>query len=159
MKKGNPVWVFAIIAIFILAILNIVFSIRISETSQSLIELEDATTNTNFTKKITLQGNCPDSIGGNDQAYLRIKYFYSDFCPWCQREEPILQKIVQENGNLFYIEWFNINSCSDDVKKYKIGGVPTFIFSTSDEKKEYSHYGFIYEDDLRKLICDVTGGC
>ena len=161
MKKSDPIWVFAIIAVFIFLILDIVFNIKISETKKSLNQLNNTNNmiEVNFTKKINLQGNCPDSSGGNYQSYLRIKYFYSDFCPWCVREEPILQRLVSDYGNLFYIGWFNINACYNETERYKVGGVPTFIFSTYGEDKEYSHYGFIYEEDLKKLICDVTGGC
>ena len=157
MRKSNFVWIFAITVIFILLVLNFVFSIKISETKESLVDLNSTEVGVDFAKTAA-QSECPDSFGGNEQSYLRIKYFYSDFCPWCKREEPILQKLVSEYGNLVYIEWININSCSEDVDKYKIGGVPTFVFSASDEK-EYSHYGFIYENDLKKLICDVSGGC
>ncbi len=159
MKKSSSVWIFAVTAIFIFLILNIVFSTKISETKKSLIELNNTEVGINFTKKIGLQGECPDSVGGNNDSYLKVKYFYSPFCPWCKREEPILQKLVREHGNLFYIEWFNINRCPEIADKYKVSGVPTSVFSTSDENKEYSHYGFIYENDLKKLICDVTGGC
>jgi thiol-disulfide isomerase/thioredoxin len=159
MKKSNLVWIFAIITIFILLVLNFVFSTKIQETKQKLVDLNSTEVDINFAKKKTLQSKCPDSAGGNKQSYLQIKYFYSEYCPWCKKQEPILQKLISEYGNLIYIEWFNINSCPEDADKYKVSGVPTTVFRTSDEKKEYSHYGFIYEEDLRKLICDVTGGC
>ena len=158
MKKSNPIWVFAITSIFIFLILNIVFSMKISETKTSLISLNNTEFSVAFAKR-SLQSNCPDSAGGNNQSYLKIKYFYSDYCSWCKKEEPILQRIINEYGDLVYIEWFNIRSCPQEVNKYKVSGVPTFVFSTSDEKEEYSHYGYIYENDLKKLICDVTGGC
>jgi|SRR3989339_1054712 len=158
MRKSNLLWIFAIAAIFVFLILNVVFSVRISETRKSLTNLRGKAS-FNFTTKIELQSSCPDSVGGNNESYLRIKYFYSDYCPWCRKEEPILQKLVMEHGDWFYLEWFNIGSCDKDVDKYKVSGVPTFIFSTADEQKEYSHYGFIYENDLEKLICDVSGGC
>ncbi len=114
-----------------------------------------------FTKKIESNKNdCPNAIGGNEDAYLRIKYFTSPFCPWCIREESILKELLKEHGNLFNIRWYDVNSCREEVEKYKVGGVPTFVFSTSDEEeKEYSHYGFIYKEDLKELICNVTGSC
>jgi thiol-disulfide isomerase/thioredoxin len=158
MKKTSPLWVFAIVVIFILIILNLVFSIRISETKKSISELNNSV-DFNFSKKITLQNKCPDSFGGNDKAYLRIKYFYTDYCPWCKKQEPILQKMISEYGHLVYIEWFNTLHCKEVASNYSVSGVPTLVFSTYDENKEYSHYGFTSEKDLKKLICDVTGGC
>lgn len=156
-RKSNPIWIFAIITIFVLLILNIAFSTKILETKKSLINLETKS-DFNFTK-IALQSKCPDSAGGDINSYLRIKYFYSDYCAWCKKEDPILQKLVSEYGHSIYIEWFNIAYCPEETDKYSVSGVPTFIFSTSDANNEYSHYGFIYEKDLKKLICDVVGEC
>lgn len=158
MKKNSSLWAFAIIAIFIFVVLNLVFSMKIFETKKSLTEL-NSSIDVNSTKKITLQSKCPDSSGGDNKAYLRIKYFYTDYCPWCKKQEPILQKMVSEYGHLIYIEWFNTLHCPEVAGNYSISGVPTLVFSTSDKNKEYSHYGFIYEKDLKKLICEVTGGC
>ncbi len=116
-------------------------------------------TNLSFKEKTETREKCPDSEGGYETAFLQIKYFYSNFCPWCKREEPILQRMVKNYGNLVYIGWYNINACPELVNKYKVSGVPTFVFSTADNQTEYSHYGFIYEKDLMKLMCDVTRGC
>ena len=86
---------------FIFVVLNAVFSLKIAEIKGSLAELS-VEADFNFSKK-GLQSKCPDSAGGDDQSYLRIKYFYSDYCPWCKREEPILQKLTRNYGNLIYI--------------------------------------------------------
>lgn len=157
--KSSPLWIAASSAIFIFLILNTAFTLRISEVKKDLVIFNSTKTDVNFTKKAVLQTKCPDSAAGNNQSYLKIKYFYSGFCPWCRKEEPVLQRIIEGYGNLVYIEWFDVNSCKEDTDKYKLKGVPTFVFSTSDEKNEYAHYGFIYEEDLKKLVCDVTGGC
>jgi thiol-disulfide isomerase/thioredoxin len=157
MKKDNPIWIITIVIIFLLVVLNIVFSTKINEIKD--YQINSSNQEVNISKKINLPTTCPDSSGGNSGSYLRIKYFYSDYCPWCRKEEPILKELVAADGNLVYIEWINIDSCHNETVKYNVGGVPTFVFSTSDGEKEYSHYGFIYKKDLRKLICDVTGGC
>ena len=157
MKKSNPLWILAILSIFVLIILNIVMSLRISEQKEKIT--------INISKNLSSQGKietgeeCPDAYGGFDESLLQVKYFYSRFCPWCIREEPILQRLVKDYGALIYIEWYNINDCQELVNKYKVGGVPTSVFSTYNNQTEYSHYGFIYEEDLMKLMCDVSGGC
>jgi len=157
-KRGNNfLWSLAVIAIFVLIILNLVMFDKENEYDKKLTLLENST--------IDLFGKtdtgiiCPDAEGGVKDALLQIKYFYSDFCPWCQREESVLQKIIKDYGDLVHIEWYGLSDCSELVKKYKVSGVPTFVFSTYYDKTEYSYYGFIYEEDLIKLICDVTGGC
>ena len=157
MKKNNPLWILAIIAIFVLVILNTVISIKKYEyskkyeSSKELISVKQGKTDTGK--------NCPDAEAGFDSAFLQVKYFYSVYCPWCDREEPILQKLAENYSNLIYITWYNIEDCQELVDKYRVSGVPTFVFSTYGNYSEYTHYGFIYEKDLTKLVCDVTGGC
>ena len=159
MKKNNPIWILAIIAIFLLVILNLVFSIKSSDYKEKLNSLgADNPINVSLEKTETGE-ECPDAKGGSENAFLQIKYFYSKFCPWCVREEPILQKIAKEYGNIAHIEWFDINNCPEITGKYEVSGVPTLVFSTINNQTEYSHYGFVYEKDLMKLMCDVTGGC
>ena len=160
MKKSNPLWILAVIFVSLLLIFNVVLFIKKSEHVEKLNSFEiNNPTNTFFKGKIETEGKCPNAGGGLEKAFLQIKYFYSDFCPWCKKEEPILQKLVKNYGNLVHIGWYNINNCPNLIEKYKVSGVPTLIFSTTNNLAEYSHYGFTYEKDLIKLVCDVTGGC
>lgn len=150
-----------IIAIILVLIVNIVLAFKIVEYKGLIkYQVSNFTSNTNFTKKIELnKKDCPDAIGGNPNAYLKMKYFYTPFCPWCRKEEPILRELLAEKGLLFSLGWYDLRYCSEEVEKYKVSGVPTFVFSTYNSTKEYTHYGFIYKEDLNKLICNVTGGC
>lgn len=160
MKKSNPLWILALSVVFILIILNIVMSMKISEYEEKVNHSDtNLQENFSFKGKSETGEECPDAKGGLENAFLQVKYFYSSFCPWCAREEPILQKLVKNYGNLIHIKWYNINNCPDSVEKYKVNGVPTFVFSTTTNQTEYSHYGFIYEKDLMKLLCNITGGC
>lgn len=157
MRKNNPLWILAILLIFILVIFNIVMSMKISEHNNKI--------NINISRNLSSQGKietgekCPDAYGGFDESPLQIKYFYSQFCPWCIKEEPILQKLVKDYGTIVRIKWYNINECPELVKKYKVSGVPTLIFNVVNNQTEYSHYGFVPEKDIMKLVCDVTGEC
>lgn len=152
--KNKPFWIFGVVAISLLIILNFAMTVRVGEYEK---ELENH--NMSFPGKITTSDNCPDSTGGTNNSFLQVKYFYSKFCAWCKKEEPILQRLVENYANLIHIEWYDINKCPEMVDKYKVSGVPTFIFSTYENNTEYSRYGFIYEKDLMKLMCDVTKGC
>lgn len=158
MKKSNPVWILVIIIVFLLLVINIVFFVKIKEHTETLSDL-NSSINVIFMPKTETGEKCPDAEGGMGEAFLQVKYFYSEYCPWCKKEEPILQKMIDEYGNLVHIGWYNLNDCPKLVKQYEVGGVPTLVFSTTENPTEYSHYGFVYENDLKKLICDVTGGC
>lgn len=160
MNKSSPLWILAIVLVFVIIILNLVMAMRISEQKEKLSNLRiNKSINSSFEEKIKTKEKCPDAKGGSENAYLHVKYFYSKFCPWCIKEEPILQKIVKNYGDHIHVIWYNINNCPELVEKYKVSGVPTFIFSTFNNQTEYSHYGFIPEEDLMKLMCDVTGVC
>ena len=158
MNKSNPIWVVLIVVMLFFLIFNIVLSSKISEYNEKMETLNQSNSTSIEAKKETAE-NCPDATGGLGDAFLRIKYFYSKYCPWCVKEEPILQDLVQNHGNLVSIGWYDINECPELVDKYKIGGVPSFVFSTIDNETEYSHYGFIPEEDIIKLTCDVNGAC
>jgi len=160
MKKSNPLWISAIMLIFITIIANTIMSTRISEYKEELDSIADnSTKNISFEGKVKTNEPCPDAKGGLDSAVLQVKYFYSKFCAWCMKEEPILQRLVKNQGNLVNIKWYNVRSCPELAAKYRISGVPTFVFSTPNNQTEYSHYGFIYEKDLKSMVCDVSGGC
>ncbi len=139
-------------------IFNIVLSSKISEYTEKM-EIINQSNSTSIEAKTETGESCPDAIAGVDTAFLQIKYFYSKYCPWCVKEEPILQELVKNHGNLVSIEWYDVNNCQELVNQYKIGGVPSFVFSTIDNGTEYSHYGFIPQEDIVKLTCDVNGAC
>ncbi len=110
-KKNNPLWILAVLMVFVLVILNIVMSIRISEYKKEKVNYNmNNSTNPLFEGKIETEKKCPDAEGGFEDASLQVKYFYSKFCPWCIKEEPILQKLVKNYGNFIHIDWYNINN-------------------------------------------------
>lgn len=160
MRKSNPLWILAVTSIAILVVLNIVMSISTSEYREQVWSLQNKQPrNISFHAKTATNAKCPGAVGGSDKAFLRVKYFYSEYCPWCRKEEPILQKLLKNHGNVVRIEWYKNTVCPDLVAQYKVSGVPTFVFGTSTNRTEYTHHGFIYEKDLLKLVCDVTGAC
>jgi len=160
MKKSNPLWISAIMLIFIIALTNVIMSMRITDYQEELsLSIKNNAINGVFLGKVKTNEPCPDAEGGLDTAVLQVKYFYSKFCAWCMKEEPILQRLVKEKGNFVNIKWYNVRSCPELTAKYKVSGVPTFVFSTFNNKTEYSHYGFIYEEDLKKMVCEVSGEC
>jgi len=146
-----------VLTIIFFAMLNIYFFI---ETKDVAAKLDIIRSNETGYRKITLNSTaCPDSEAGEKKALLRMKYFYTKFCPWCKKEEPILNDLVASHGNLFYIQWYDLTQCGEDARKYDVVGVPTFVFSKLGDETTYTKYGFIPQEDLTKFICDVYGGC
>ena len=103
--------------------------------------------------------NCPYGLEGNQSANLIVKYVDSPYCFWCWVEEPILKRAVATKGNLFMLERYDIRYCSDIVMKYGFSGTPSFVFALRNSSKEFAHMGFIPEETLNSVICDLSGGC
>jgi len=108
-------------------------------------------------KKLEVNG-CPNAVAGNKESVFKIKYFYSDFCGWCKRQDPILNQLLKEKGNLFSLEFFNIDDCEREFMRYEAIRVPTLVFKVNGFD-EIIHPSFIYKKDLKKLICKANGGC
>lgn len=94
MNKSNPIWILAMIIILLLFVVNVVLFVERYEYDEKLTSLSIKNFNNSlFSKKTETGKECPDAEGGLKNAYIHVKYFYSKFCPWCIKEEPILQKI------------------------------------------------------------------
>ena len=101
---------------------------------------------------------CPDIIQGNQNANLKIKYFYTPFCPSCWRSEPFLNELVKKQGDLFSIEKYDIRYCTDITKEYKIYQMPSYVFILQNESEESVNYGFITKDKFEEILFDLTRG-
>jgi len=140
--------------IILFAILNIYFFAQADFIKEQITFLQKS--ETEFLKQKLNDSTCPDSVGGNSDAVLQMKYFYTKFCPWCKKEEPILNRLLETHGSLFYIEWYDLTKCQEEGDKYD---VPTFVFGKRGEETTYTKYGFIPEKDIIEFVCNVYGGC
>lgn len=107
-----------------------------------------------FKKGSIGSAECPNIIEGNIDADFKIEYFYSPFCPHCWKEEQILRDMLDKHGDTFSLERYDIRYCDKEVDKYKVVGVPTFVFSKNDENKEFKQHTFISKEQLEKIILD-----
>lgn len=100
---------------------------------------------------------CPDIIEGNPNASLTIKYIYSPSCYYCQEEEPVLESLLAKYGDKFKIEYYNMQRCLDVTKYYGVKGTPYFVFNIEGDPEEIEHPGFLEQDVLEEVICEVDG--
>jgi len=100
---------------------------------------------------------CPYTVEGNKSASLKIKYFDSPYCFYCWLEKPILKRSLEAKGTLYNIEKYDIRYCLAEKKRYNMPGTPGWVFIS--EKKEFPTYGFIEEERLNSIICELSGGC
>lgn len=100
---------------------------------------------------------CPHEINGNPEADLNIKYFWAGTCPWCQRFDPIMSELLQEKGDLFLVEKYDVFKCSNEITHYGVDRTPTFIFSTNQSEGIYV-IGFRTKEEFSEMIC-AFGEC
>ncbi|MBI4448440.1 hypothetical protein HY641_00240 [Candidatus Woesearchaeota archaeon] len=101
--------------------------------------------------------NCPYKSGGNPNASLRIAYFGNPFCIWCLILEPKLERLVEQKGRSFYIQYFDDRYCVNEAEAFGVQAVPFFVFNKSGVITP--HAGYIEESDMRSIICQETGDC
>lgn len=112
-----------------------------------------------FAKIIELgEKKCPYQKAGNPAAPLKFKLFESETCPFCIAQNKVMDELLPQYGDLIYAEWYQVVDCPKDSEKYKITGVPTFIFTAKGIEKP-SAYGFLDKGQLIDYICRVSGQC
>ncbi len=116
----------------------------------------------------------PFQIGTSaDEAVLDVYFFYSDTCPHCARQEPLMQDIDQHNQDVdvhFLEVSRNLQTWQEFRERYNIasGAVPrTFVedtifigYSESDGPLEYNpvYTGFIgYRNQIIRAIAQAAG--
>lgn len=144
---------------------NVYLNLSIKNTSQDLLQIEKAKKKPpriisgQFSQKIDLgEKNCPNTKAGNPEAPLKFKVFESQTCPYCVAQNKVLEQILPEYGDLFYGEWYELSSCPEEAQKYRISGVPTFIFTAQGVEKP-SAYGFLDKQQLVDYLCKVSEQC
>ena len=161
--KKTPLFLVILVTLFIG--FNVYMNLNIKNISQDITQIEKAAdkpprvVNSEFSKKIELgEKSCPNIKAGNPDAPLKFKVFESETCPYCVAQNKVLDQILPEYGDLFYGEWYGLDSCGDDAQKYKIFGVPTFIFTAKGREKPPA-YGFLDKQQLTDYICKVSEQC
>lgn len=56
------------------------------------------------------------------------KYFYSDFCHWCQQEKSIVQQLESEG---YPFSWMSVDTHANYWADFSLSGTPTFIIGSS----------------------------
>ena len=157
-KKIKILTVILIIAIFVnISTAVIVYQYKAKLNNLIIQNSNEVSLDFSEIKKLEVNG-CPDAVAGNKESVFNIKYFYSNFCAWCKRQDPILNQLLNDKGNLFYLEFFNIDNCEKEFIQYGAIRVPTLVFKVNGFD-EIIHPSFVYKKDLENLICKANGGC
>jgi len=156
---------FLVILVVIFVGFNVYLNLKIKNTQQELTQIEKAASKpprvvaAEFARKVDLgDKQCPSTKAGNPNAPLKFKLFESETCPYCVAQNKVLDELLPEYGDLFYVELYQVVDCQKEAEQYKISGVPTFVFTAFSVEKEPA-YGFLDKQQLIDYICRVSGHC
>lgn len=60
-----------------------------------------------------------------------IWYFYADWCPYCQQQNPIIDEFIEANPQINVVKILESEN-PDAVEHNKINGYPTFIMFSGE---------------------------
>lgn len=83
---------------------------------------------------------------------VTLKYFWSEYCAYCKKEEPILQEVLKEHPTLNFIR-IDVDNSSTQVEmgRYRVTGTPTHALI--DSKSTKIVVGFMNKKQLTSFIC------
>ncbi len=80
-----------------------------------------------------------------------VAYFYSDWCPACAPQKPIIEELDKEHGGDVTFILINIDEDATAMRKYDIRRIPTTIVFASGESY-MRHIGPMDKETLNTSI-------
>lgn len=78
-----------------------------------------------------LEKDCPETVQGDPQAEITVRYFFNPFCPSCWKQEAIVQEALR--GESLRLERYNYRYCKQEWKEFGLRTVPGFQFKYNNE--------------------------
>ncbi len=101
---------------------------------------------------------CPYKTVGNTNSSLKMEYFGTPSCVFCKLYEPVLDKLQEEEGDKFAVEYYDTRYCLEAAQKYAVMATPTTVFSVVGGTSQIVR-GYLDEVGLRQKFCELIGLC
>ncbi|MBS3097414.1 hypothetical protein J4209_01315 [Candidatus Woesearchaeota archaeon] len=98
-----------------------------------------------------LKKECPETIQGNPNAELKIKYFFNPFCPSCWNQEIIVQNALEKYGERIRLERYDYRYCNTIGNQLGLMHMPAFSFEIANKT---NNFGSLSDEKLSNIICD-----
>jgi thiol-disulfide isomerase/thioredoxin len=97
-------------------------------------------------------GSSGNTVASNSTATLY--YFYTDWCPYCQQEAPLISQVDGEYGSSLSVRWIDADDPSNQAIKaeYGVSGIPHMVFMNERGQVIRSSIGFTPIATLRNYI-------
>jgi len=81
---------------------------------------------------------------------VRLKDFYADWCGPCKTQDPILEELEEEFGDVEF-EKIDVDSDQETANEYSVRSLPTLVIENDDGVVE-RFVGVTQRDDLEEAI-------
>jgi thiol-disulfide isomerase/thioredoxin len=100
-----------------------------------------------------------ESISSQDKA--TFMYFYSETCPYCQKQEPIIGELEDEYGQSITFVHIGVQDNREAMGEFNVSGVPTMILEYGEDSRGQDEYyrfeGLTDKMTLGSLLAKLTG--
>lgn len=96
----------------------------------------------------------------NKQNLPTVLFYYADWCPYCNKMAPVMEKVQQEFADKVFFYYVDVDS--EDGKKISgiyregQGGIPCMQFYTKDGNFEGDLLGFVEYERVKDLITKIV---
>ncbi len=88
---------------------------------------------------------------------VRFIDFYSDWCPPCKKQSPIIDELKEEYKDVKF-EKIDVDEKQDMATKYDVRAIPTLIIECGDQVEE-RFVGLTNKKTLKKSLDEVISNC
>ncbi|MDH4291855.1 MAG: thioredoxin domain-containing protein, partial [Dehalococcoidia bacterium] len=101
-------------------------------------------------------------INASQESNLVFLYFYSETCPCCERQTPIINELEDEYNKSVTFVHINVQDNRKVINEFDIKSIPTMILAYGKEPKEQNEYqrfeGFTDKIMLVSILAKVITG-
>jgi thiol-disulfide isomerase/thioredoxin len=101
-------------------------------------------------------------INAPQESNLVFLYFYSETCPCCERQTPIINELEDEYNKSVTFVHINVQDNRKVINEFDIESIPTMILAYGKEPKEQNEYqrfeGFTDKIMLASTLAEVITG-
>ncbi|PTD94808.1 thiol reductase thioredoxin [archaeon SCG-AAA382B04] len=88
---------------------------------------------------------------------VKLKDFYSDWCPPCKKQSPIIEELKDEYQQVEF-QKIDVDENEELAQEYNVSAIPTLIIECDDEIKQ-RYVGFTKKQEIKDSLEKTTSNC
>ncbi len=85
---------------------------------------------------------------------VTMLHFYADWCPYCEQQRPVIDRLVQDLGSSLRVQFIDVDSASNAglSRQYGVRSIPHTVLLNEAGNPVQTYYGYQSESTLRSGI-------